>query len=55
MAEALKSEGELFKKVLGERWKQLHPDIQRRFDADPAIGKPLRYVGTLEELSCSDE
>jgi hypothetical protein len=49
----LRSEGELFKKIMGPQWLNLHPDIQRRFDKNPAHGKPLRYEGTLEELSCS--
>jgi hypothetical protein len=47
------SEGELFKKILGAEWAKLHPDIQRRFDKNPAPGKPLYYTGTLSELSCS--
>lgn len=47
------SEGELFKRVLGAEWKTLHPDIQRRFDKNPAPGKPLCYSGVLSELSCS--
>ncbi len=52
-AQPLRSEGELFKKVMGAEWQKLHPDIQRRFDKNPAPGKPLRYTGTLDELSCS--
>lgn len=47
------SEGELFKKILGAEWKKLHPDIQRRFDKNPAPGTPLYYTGTLSELKCS--
>jgi hypothetical protein len=47
------SEGELFKKILGPEWQKLHPDIQRRFDKNPAPGKPLYYTGKLSELSCS--
>lgn len=47
------SEGELFKKILGLEWKNLHPDIQTRFDKNPEPGKPLRYTGNLSELSCS--
>ena len=47
------SEGELFKKILGADWSRLHPDIQRRFDQNPAPGKPLRYRGELRELTCS--
>ncbi len=49
----LKSEGELFKKILGEQWKNLHPDIQERFEKKPLPDKPLQYQGVLEELSCS--
>lgn len=47
------SEGELFKKILGAEWKKLHPDIQARFEKNPAPGKPLLYTGSLSELSCS--
>lgn len=47
------SEGELFKKILGAKWTTLHPDIQRRFDKNPAPGKPLYYTGTLSELTAS--
>lgn len=49
----LKSEGELFKKIMGEEWSRLHSDIQNRFEKNPVPGKPLKYHGTLEELSCS--
>lgn len=47
------SEGELFKKILGPVWGDLHPDIQARFDKNPAPGKPLHYTGRLSELTCS--
>ena len=47
------SEGELFKKILGAEWGKLHPDIQLRFDQNPAPGKPLRYRGELSELTSS--
>jgi len=47
------SEGELFKKILGAQWLNLHPDIRRRFDKKPAPGMPLFYTGTLSELRCS--
>jgi hypothetical protein len=47
------SEGELFRKILGPAWRQLHPDIQRRFEKNPAPGKPLRYQGRLDELRAS--
>src|SRR5688572_471029 len=47
------SEGELFRKILGPKWAQLHPDIQLRFGRNPLPGKPLHYVGYLTELSCS--
>ena len=53
MAHALASEGDLFKKILGTRWRSLHPDIQRRFDKNPAPDRPLTYQGVLEELTCS--
>lgn len=47
------SEGELFRKILGEEWKKLHPDIQARFAKNPEVGKPLYYTGHLSELTCS--
>jgi hypothetical protein len=47
------SEGELFKKILGPAWGALHHDIRRRFDKNPAPGKPLQYTGHLSELTCS--
>ena len=47
------SEGELFKKVLGPAWLDLHADIRRRFDKNPAIDKALYYRGNLSELSSS--
>jgi hypothetical protein len=47
------SEGELFKKILGPEWGALHPEIQARFDKNPAPGKPLHYSGRLSELTCS--
>lgn len=50
---SVRSEGELFKKILGDEWQRLHPDIQRRFDKNPLPGKPLCYTGVLNELRCS--
>lgn len=47
------SEGELFRKILGPRWAELHPDIQRRFGKNPMPGRPLNYRGRLSELRCS--
>ena len=47
------SEGELFKKILGPEWQKLHPDIQRRFEKNPAPNQPLYYNGILTELRCS--
>jgi len=47
------SEGELFKKVMGARWLELHPDIRRRFEKNPAPGQPLYYEGYLSELRAS--
>lgn len=47
------SEGELFKKILGPQWRELHPDIQARFDKNPLPGKPLYYTGSLTELRSS--
>ena len=47
------SEGELFRKVMGEQWLTLHPDIRRRFEKNPAPGQPLYYRGELSELTSS--
>ena len=47
------SEGELFRKILGDEWTRLHPDIQHRFFHNPLPGKPLLYTGNLTELSSS--
>lgn len=47
------SEGELFRRVLGDEWKKLHPDIQARFAKNPEVDRPLFYTGKLSELSCS--
>lgn len=47
------SEGELFRRILGDEWLKLHPDIQERFAKNPELGKPLHYHGELSELSCS--
>jgi hypothetical protein len=49
----MSSEGELFKKILGEEWKKLHPDIQARFERNPALIKPLYYTGYLSHLTSS--
>lgn len=46
-------ESGLFKKNLGIEWRRLHPNIQARFDTNPAPGQPLHYTGQLTELSCS--
>jgi hypothetical protein len=45
------SEGELFRKILGDEWKKLHPDIKARFAKNPEISQPLYYKGKLSELS----
>lgn len=47
------SEGRLFKKILGQEWGKLHPDIQKRFGRNPELNKPLYYTGHLNKLSCS--
>jgi hypothetical protein len=47
------SEGELFKKILGEEWGKLHPDIRARFERNPALTKPLYYTGYLSQLTSS--
>ena len=47
------SEGELFRRIMGPEWRSLHPDIQKRFEKNPALDKPLHYTGTLSELSCN--
>jgi hypothetical protein len=50
---SIPSEGELFRKILGPTWNELHPDIQARFAKNPTPGKPLNYRGELSELTCS--
>ena len=47
------SEGELFRRTLGERWALLHPDIQKRFEKNPEVGHRLHYTGTLDALTAS--
>ena len=47
------SEGKLFKEVLGNKWKDLHIDIQTRFDKNPSPDSPLKYEGIIDELYCS--
>lgn len=49
----LPSEGRLFKRILGDEWGKLHPDIQKRFGRNPELNKPLYYTGHLQKLSCS--
>jgi len=49
----IRSEGELFKQILGDKWTHLHPDIQKRFEKNPRLDKPLFYEGSLEILSSS--
>ncbi|MBI3229674.1 MAG: DUF4166 domain-containing protein [Burkholderiales bacterium] len=53
LTSALPSEGELFRKVLGPAWQNLHRDIQARFAHNPEPDKPLYYRGFLSELHCS--
>ncbi len=47
------SEGRLFRKVMGNTWEMLHPDIQARFSHNPVPEQPLYYHGVLSELYCS--
>lgn len=47
------SEGQLFKSQVGERWKNLSPHIQKRFDANPSPDKPIRYQGTMTRVEAS--
>jgi hypothetical protein len=53
MPTPFRSEGELFKRIMGDDWLKLHPDIQERFEKNPIPGAPLKYTGVLDELSCS--
>lgn len=53
MHDVVRSEGELFRHVLGDEWGSLHPDIQHRFGMNPPVGSRLYYTGTLWELTCS--
>ena len=47
------SEGQLFKSQVGERWRNLSPHIQKRFDANPSPEKPIRYHGTMIRVEAS--
>lgn len=47
------SEGQLFKSQVGENWKNLSPNIQKRFDTDPPHNKPLKYDGIMTRVECS--
>ena len=47
------SEGELFKKIMGHKWNNLHPNIQERFNHKASPTQPLQFVGELTELRCS--
>lgn len=47
------SEGELFKKIMGEDWYKLNPNIQKRFSEKTYPNHPLKYMGNLTELKCS--
>ena len=50
---AFKSEGELFRNILGKEWFKLHPEIRKRFDKSLTISNPLKYCGVMDEISCS--
>jgi hypothetical protein len=47
------SEGALFRYKLGAEWEKLHPDVQQRFEKDPAPGKPLAYHGVMTRMDAS--
>ena len=46
-------EAALFKSQLGASWKNVHPDIQERFDADPVPEQPIYFDGLMTKLDCS--
>lgn len=53
MKKTFTSEGALFRYKLGEEWNRLHPDVQKRFEKDPAPGKPLAYHGVMTRMDAS--
>ncbi|TNE30573.1 MAG: DUF4166 domain-containing protein [Alphaproteobacteria bacterium] len=44
------SEAALFKSQLGDDWDKIDPNIQTRFNADPAPGRPIIYKGKMTVL-----
>lgn len=38
------------KKQLGERWQKLNPNIQKRFETEPTLGKATIYEGSMLEM-----
>ncbi len=41
------------KKLLGNNWAKLHPNVQRRFATDPTIREHVFYRGRMETVECS--
>ncbi|MGN7439436.1 MAG: DUF4166 domain-containing protein [Alcanivorax sp.] len=45
----LKSDNTL-KHQLGASWKELHPNIQERFDREPTLGEVITYTGNMTDI-----
>ncbi|RYZ93976.1 MAG: hypothetical protein EOO68_21070, partial [Moraxellaceae bacterium] len=39
------------KKLMGEQWNLLHPNIQARFIREPGLTEPILYRGMMEKAS----
>lgn len=49
----MKTEGQLIKAALGDKWQNLSPKTQARFEIDPTHEIPKEYVGEMTEVGCS--
>ena len=47
------TEGQLFRDELGTGWDSLADNFRKRFDHDPAPGKPISYCGVMSRVECS--
>ncbi len=49
----MKTEGQLIKAALGDRWSELSRKTQARFEADPTHEIPKEYIGDMSVVKCS--
>lgn len=49
----MKTEGQLIKSALGQKWSNLSDKTKCRFEADPSNEAPKHYSGNMSEVSCS--